>query len=195
MGWENLAPGREPNFTLRDAKDERPTLVLATRSDLDLRAQIGAPGATWLDHRLVEREPMPLSMGGFGREVRDAMTARAEHLAEQGLGRRQNQRIILQRDLLSTLRQRELGAAGAKLSGETGLPNIKAANGEHVAGTYRQRLTLASGRFAMIDNGLGFQLVPWSPALEKKLGQHVSGALKDAGGIEWSFGRKRGLGL
>lgn len=178
-----------------DAKDERPTLVLAARSDLDLRTQIGAPGATWLDHRLVEREPMPLSMGGFGREVRDAMTARAEHLAEKGLGRRQNQRIILQRDLLSTLRQRELDAAGAKLSSETGLSNIKAANGEHVAGTYRQRLTLSSGRFAMIDNGLGFQLVPWSPALEKKLGQHVAGALKDGGGIDWSFGRKRGLGL
>jgi hypothetical protein len=123
------------------------------------------------------------------------MTARAEHLAEKGLGRRQNQRIILQRDLLSTLRQRELDAAGAQLSGETGLPNIKAVSGEHVAGVYRQRLTLASGRFAMIDNGLGFQLVPWSPALEKKLGQHVAGALKDGGGIEWSFGRKRGLGL
>lgn len=178
-----------------DAKDERPTLVLATRSDLDLQTQVRAPGATWLDHRLVEREPMPLSMGGFGREVRDAMTARAEHLAEKGLGRRQNQRIILQRDLLSTLRQRELDAAGAKLTGETGLPSIKAASGEHVAGIYRQRLTLASGRFAMIDNGLGFQLVPWSPALEKKLGQHVVGALRDGGGIDWSFGRKRGLGL
>ena len=27
-------------------------------------------------------------------------------------------------------------------------------------GIYRQRVTLASGRFAMIDDGLGFQLVP-----------------------------------
>jgi hypothetical protein len=39
-------------------------------------------------------------------------------------------------------------------------------NGEYVAGTYRQRFALASGRFAMIDDGLGFQLVPWSPSLE-----------------------------
>jgi hypothetical protein len=30
---------------------------------------------------LVEREPMPLAMGGFGREARDAMAARSEHLA------------------------------------------------------------------------------------------------------------------
>jgi hypothetical protein len=34
------------------------------------------------------------------------------------------------------------------------------APGEMVAGTYRQRITLTSSRFAMIDNGLGFALVP-----------------------------------
>ena len=56
-------------------------------------------------------------------------------------------------------------------------------------------MTLTSGRFAMIDNGLGFQLVPWSPSLEKQLGRHVSGVVKDGGGIEWGFGRKRDLGL
>ncbi len=177
------------------AGDQRPTLVLANRSDFDLARQVTAPGATWLDHRLVEREPMPLSMGGFGAEVRAAMTARAEHLADEGLGRRQAQRIMLQRDLLDTLRQRELNAAGATLSAETGLPHHKAAAGEHVAGTYRQTVPLTSGRFAMIDNGLGFQLVPWSPSLEKQLGRHVSGVVKDGGGIEWGFGRRVALGL
>ncbi len=134
-------------------------------------------------------------MGGFGREVRDAMEARAEHLVQEGLARRQGQRIILQRDLLNTLRRRELGEVGANVSAKTGRPHVKAASGEHVAGTYRKRLTLASGRFAMIDNGLGFQLVPWSRELEKRLGQHVTGAVKDGGGIEWSLGRKRDLGL
>jgi len=177
------------------ADDRQPTLVLANRSDIDLAQQVTAPGATWLDHRLAERQPMPLSMGGFGREVRDAMTARAEYLAEEGLARRQGQRIILQRDLLDTLRRRELNAVGAKLSAETGLPYLQAAASEHVSGAYRQRLTLSSGRFAMIDNGLSFQLVPWSPALEKQLGRNVAGVAKDGGGIEWSFGRKRGLGL
>jgi hypothetical protein len=46
---------------------------------------VTAPGATCLDYRLVERERMPLAIGGFGQEVRDALTARAEHLAAQGL--------------------------------------------------------------------------------------------------------------
>jgi hypothetical protein len=176
-------------------EDPRPTLVLATRSDLDLRAQITAPGATWLDYRLVEREPMPLAMGGFGREVRDAMRARAEHLADQGLARRHGQRIILQRDLLNSLRRRELDAAGEKLSAETGLPHVKAGAGEPVGGIYRQRVTLSSGRFAMIDNGLGFQLVPWSREIERKLGQHIAGVARVGGGIEWSLVRKRDLGL
>jgi hypothetical protein len=47
----------------------------------------------------------------------------------------------------------------------------------------------------MIDDGLGFQLVPWSLSLEKQLGRYVSGVAKDGGGIEWGFGRKRELGL
>ncbi len=173
--------------------DPRPTLVLANRSDIDLDQQVTAPGATWLDHRLVEREPMPLAMVGFGKEARDAMAARAEHLVAQGLANRDGQRIILQRELLNTLRRRELDAAGARLSAETGLPYVTMASGEHVAGTYRQRLALTSGRFAMIDNGLGFALVPWTPTLEKHLGGHVSGIAKEGGGVEWGFGRRRGL--
>jgi hypothetical protein len=47
----------------------------------------------------------------------------------------------------------------------------------------------------MIDNGLGFQLVPWSREIERKLGQHIAGVARDGGGIEWSLGRKRDLGL
>lgn len=180
--------------------EDRPTLVLASRSDLDLRGQITAPGATWLDHRLVEREPMPLAMGGFGREVREAIQARAEHLADEGLARREGRRIVLQRNVLATLRRRELETVGRQLATETGLPHRPVQAGEQVAGVYRRQLALSSGRFAMIDvisvdGGLGFQLVPWSREIEKKLGQHISGVAKDGGGIEWSLGRKRGLGL
>ena len=64
-----------------------------------------------------------------------------------------------------------------------------------MAGTYRQRLDLASGRFAMIDDGMGFELVPWKPQLEKHLGQTVAGTVAAGGGIDWSLGRKRGLSI
>jgi hypothetical protein len=75
------------------------------------------------------------------------------------------------------------------------LPSRPSADGEHVAGVFRQRVTLASGRFAMIDDGLSLQLVPWRPALEQHLGRQVSGIKMSGGGVSWSFGRKIGLGL
>lgn len=177
-----------------DARGQR-RVALAVRSDLDVDAQVTASGATWLDRQNIAREPVALSEGGFGAEVRQAMSDRAEHLVEQGFAERQGQRISFGRNLIDTLRRRELEVAGDKLATETGQPFNRAASGEYVAGTYRQRLTLASGRFAMIDDGLGFQLVPWTPSLEKQLGRHVSGVARDDGGIDWSFSRKRGLGL
>ncbi|HMO31303.1 DUF3363 domain-containing protein [Enterovirga sp.] len=177
-----------------DARGER-RVAIAVRSDLDIHAQVNATGATWLDRQAVAREPIALSDGGFGAEVRRAMDERAEHLIGEGLANRQGGRIVFARRLLGTLRDRELDALGEKLAAETGLPFNRAGSGEYVAGTYRQRFALASGRFAMIDDGLCFQLVPWSPSLEKQLHRHVSGVARDGGGVDWDFGRKRSLGL
>jgi len=170
---------------------DRERVALAVRSDLPIDAQVHADGATWLDRQLVGRGPASLSSGGFGREVRDAMESRIERLVGQGLAKRQGQRVIFARNLLDTLRQRELEAAGARMSESAGQVYHLATDGEPVAGTYRQRLDLASGRFAMIDDGLGFTLVPWTPSLERHLGRQVSGIVRD-NRIEWSFVRQRG---
>ena len=182
-----------------DARGQR-RVALAIRSDIDVDAQVNALGATWLDRQNIARDPAALAEGGFGAEVSDAMSRRADHLVELGLAERQGRRIVFARNLIDTLRRRELETLGQRLAAETGLAFSHAAGGDHVAGTYRQRFTLASGRFAMLevvngDGGLGFQLVPWSPSLEKQLGRHVSGVARDGGGIDWSFGRARGLGL
>ena len=156
---------------------------------------MAAQGATWLDRQLVAKEPIALSEGGFGAEVREAMSARVDHHVEEGLARRQGQRVVFARDLLDTLRRRELEVTAARVTAETGLAYQAVSGGEHVAGIYRQRVTLASGRFAMIDNGLGFSLVPWSPSLEQQLGKQVSVIAMPGGNVDWSFGRKRGLGI
>ena len=177
-----------------DAKGQR-RVALAVRSDLTIDQQITATGATWLDRQAIAREPVALGGGGFGAEVREAMDHRAEHLIGQGLAERQNRGVSFSRNLIETLRRQELDAVGAKLAAEIGRPFNKSGTGEYVAGAYQRRIALASGRFAMIDDGLGFQLVPWSPSLEKQLGRHVSGLARSDGGIDWSFGRKRGLGL
>ncbi len=189
------APGSIVALRKFDDARGRRRVALAVRSDFSIEHQVTATGATWLDRQAIAREPVALGGGGFGAEVREAMNARAEHLIEQGLAERQGRSVIFARNLIDTLRRREVEALGEKLAVETGQPFSRSGTGEYVAGTYRQRFALASGRFAMIDDGLGFQLVPWSPSLEKQLGRHVSGVARGDGGIDWSFGRKRGLGL
>jgi type IV secretory pathway VirD2 relaxase len=179
--------------TYEDANGQQ-RLSLATRSDIPIKAQVTAPGATWIDRQLLAEESA-FSGGGFGAEVRDAMDRRVDHLTTEGLARRQGQRIIFARDLLNTLRRRDLDEAVAKLSADTGLAHRPSAEGERVTGTYRLRVALASGRFAMIDDGLGFQLVPWRPALEQQLGKQVGGVMTSGGGMDWTLGRKRGLGI
>jgi hypothetical protein len=47
----------------------------------------------------------------------------------------------------------------------------------------------------MIDDGIGFQLVPWRPALERQLGREVSGVMAPGGTVEWNLGRRRGIGI
>ena len=171
----------------------RPRLSLVGRSDFTLEAQVTADGATWLDRIQLVRERAPLSQVGFGTEVSVALERRIDHLAAEGLATRQGGRVNFSRDLLKTLRDRELAATAARLEAETGLKRQKSGDGETVVGVYRQRLDLASGRFAMLDNGLCFELVPWKPQLEKHLGHSVTGTITPSGGVDWSLGRKRGL--
>ena len=83
---------------------------------------------------------------------------------------------------------------------ERGLTFQEAKAGEYVSGKLIGSTQLTSGRFAMIesfsgDGGFQFSLVPWQQVLDKSIGQQITGTVHDGGGIEWSFGRKRGLGL
>ena len=177
-----------------DAQGRR-RLALAVRSDLAIDGQVVAEGATWLDRVALARPSAVLSNGGFGAEVRQALDRRAEHLVSLGLAERQPGGTVFSGKLIDTLRRRELDTLGSKLAAQTGQRFNRAGKGEFISGTYRQRFALASGRFAMIDDGLGFQLVPWTPSLERHLGGHVSGVVRGDGGADWSFGRKPGLGL
>ena len=149
-------------------------LSLATRSDLTIEAQISAPGATWIDRQLLAKDPA-LSGGGFGAEVREAMDRRVDHLVEQGMARAAGPAGRRSPAISSTrCGGRSWTMSAPRLAAETGLAHRPSAEGEHVSGIYRQRVTLSSGRFAMIDDGMGFQLVPWRPALEQQLGKQVA---------------------
>jgi uncharacterized protein DUF3363 len=99
------------------------------------------------------------------------------------------------RDFIANLERTEVTRVGNAMAAKRGLTFTAAKTGEYVSGTLVGSTQLASGRFAMIDDGIGFQLVPWQPVLDKRIGQHITGTVRAAGGIEWNFGRKRGLGL
>ncbi|MFA5965216.1 MAG: DUF3363 domain-containing protein [Sphingomonas sp.] len=167
---------------------------LAVRSDLAIGEQVTARGATWLDRQLVARDPVPLG-DGFGREVATALAARGDELIAQGLGQRSGADRMFIPDLIATLASRELSEVAGRISARTGLDWQTVAEGDAVGGVYRERVNLSSGRFAMIDNGLGFQLVPWRPSLDLHLGETIAGEMKAGGGITLSPVRERGLSL
>ena len=66
-----------------------------------------------------------------------------------------------------------------------------AVEGQRVSGIYQRSVQLASGRYALLDDGIGFSLVPWKPVIEQRLGQSVSAVIQ-GNSVSWQLGRQRG---
>jgi hypothetical protein len=168
-------------------------VLVTLHSHLSITQQVRAIGATWLDRQLIGGA-MDVGDRGFGGEAREALRQRMDFLVEQGMAKWRVQRVILIRNLLATLREREVAVAAKSIAKETGLIHRPVADGEHVSGVYRRNVLLASGRFAMLDDGTGFSLVPWRPVLEKHLGQAMAVVVK-GNSASWTWARQRGVGL
>ncbi|HPW27808.1 MAG TPA: relaxase/mobilization nuclease and DUF3363 domain-containing protein [Rhodoferax sp.] len=185
-----------PDFLLRaQAHDTQKAagVTIELRSHLSIEQQVRARGATWLDHQLVE-DTKELSSQGFGAQVRTALQERMGFLVEQGLAERRGSRVILARNLLSILQKRELAEVGKVMQQQTGLVHRLLRDGESVTGIYRRSVQLASGRFAMLDDGMGFSLVPWSPVVEQRVGQQVSVIMRGQS-VTWELERQRDLAI
>src|SRR6266545_4911550 len=179
-----------------DLARDRANIRISILSPTGLDRQIGHDGATWLDRELVSRQRVALAGEGFGQEVKAALEKRKQALVNMGhvkdLGEGQ---LRAPRDLIQRLDAIDLERAGKVLAAERGLQWQPVVAGSHVTGQLVGSTQLSSGRFAMIDDGLGFSLVPWRPALEQHIGRHISGIAMPDGGVDWSFARKLGLGL
>jgi hypothetical protein len=169
-------------------------LVVELRSHLPIERQTRVMGATWLDRQLVTGATAAVGNRGFGAEVQGALNERVDYLASQGLAERRGERLGLARNLLATLRGRDVENAARALQKDTGLTHRAVADGERVTGVYRRSVLLASGRFAMLDDGMGFSLVPWRPVIEPRLGQTMTAVVR-SGNASWEFGRQRGLSI
>ena len=69
-------------------------------------------------------------------------------------------RIRVSKDFIANLERAEVTRVGRAMAAERGLTFTPAKTGTYVSGTLVGSTQLASGRFAMIDDGIGFQLVP-----------------------------------
>lgn len=165
-------------------------------SHLPLDRQVRHEGATWLDRTMLDGGRNSTPHTGFGGDVHRAWEARKQALADMGyvqdLG---GGKFRAPSDLIAQLEQAEVDRAGRKFAAERGLTWQPTETGDRVSGKLVGQAQLASGRFAMVDNGLGFQLVPWNDALGKRLGQQISGIAMSGGGIDWTLGRSRSRGL
>ncbi|SOE35345.1 Type IV secretory pathway, VirD2 components (relaxase) [Delftia acidovorans] len=183
-------PGDLPEQGRRYDAQRLGGVAVELKSHLPIERQARVIGATWLDQQLIGGGS-GLGDLGFGSEAKQAMQQRADFLAEQGLAERRGQRVILARNLLGTLRNRELAQAAKDIAADTGLEHRPVADGHRVAGIYRRSVMLASGRYAMLDDGMGFSLVPWKPVIEQRLGQQLAATVR-GGGVSWEIGRQRG---
>ena len=183
-------PGDLPEKGRRYDAQRLGGVAVELKSHLPIERQARVIGATWLDQQLIGGGS-GLGDLGFGSEVKEALQKRADFLAEQGLAERRGQRVILARNLLGTLRNRELAQAAKDIAAETGLEHRPVADGQRAIGIYRRSVMLASGRYAMLDDGMGFSLVPWKPVIEQRLGQQIAATVR-GGGVAWEIGRQRG---
>ena len=147
---------------------------------------------TWLDRRFVERQNEPVRSSGFGADLIKAMAARREWLLDEGWAEETDSGLRFRPGALGALRQRELASTAAGLSRELGLPYAAAEESEHVGGILLRRIDLVSGRFALIDSGRDFTLVPWRSPLEHCIGKEVTGMARSHG-VSWSFERARSI--
>ena len=83
---------------------------------------------------------------------------------------------------------------GRKLATERGLAFNAIEDGQAIRGKLIGSAQLVSGRFAMVDGGLGFSPVPWRPVIEKEVGREVIGIMC-GGEVSWQLGRQLRLGI
>lgn len=177
-----------------DGRKPSAGLAVEVRCHVPLERQVHATGATWLDRQLVggEGHEVPAA-AGFGAQVRQALEDRLDVLETQGLARRQGPRVVLSRTLLQTLAAREVEQHGRLLEAELGKPWRAVPDGQRIQGIYRESVQLVSGRFAVLDEGRSFSLVPWRPLIEARRSRTLSVTVKGSA-VSWDLGRGQGIG-
>lgn len=150
------------------------TARIFIESHIPFQELTNADGATWLDRKLLSKEPLEFRNKGFGAEANRALRLRQQWLIKEELITDQNGQLVARRRLLETLQRREVTQVAQRLQKELGLTYQPAASSERLNGEINKTVKLASGRFAVVQKGKEFSLVPWKQAEALRKGNGLS---------------------
>lgn len=88
-----------------------------------------------------------------------------------------------------------MGLAGKDIEAQTGLRYKAMEGGQSFSGSFKRTFETAHAKYAIIENGLNFSLVPWKQGLERLRQRRVQLAMSPGMDISWTRGRSRGLSL
>ncbi len=168
-------PSKDIVVTLRGSGTEnrlnqtmKPGARVYIESHVPFRELANAEGATWLDRKLLDRKLETFREKGFGAETNRALKLRQRWLRQEELMTEQNGRLVAQRRILAELTRRNVTKVGSDLSKKHNLSHV----GQSKLGSYNAKITrtirMASGRFAMMQKGKQFALVPWRQAIQMR---------------------------
>ena len=158
--------GREPENRLSQTK--MPTARMFIESHISFRELAIAEGATWLDRKLLSKQPEMFREKGFGGEANRALKLRQKWLVQEGLMTEMNGRVVAQRRMLSELTKRDVANVGSDLAKKLNLSHVSRFELGASNANITRSVRLASGRFAMMQKGKEFALVPWRQAMQMR---------------------------
>ena len=154
--------------------------------------QVRAFGETWLDQQLAGQAVEPIGGAGLGGDVRTAMDERMRRHFQRG--------IVSDRDAkelndnhLKLLRKEGMLHASLDIAKETGLTYRAIQPGDRIKGTFKRVHQTEHAKFAVIDRGREFSLVPWKRDLERLRDLPIEITMSRTRDIAWTIGRTRGL--
>lgn len=99
----------------------------------------------------------------------------------------------LNNDHLKLLQKEGMLHASLDITKETGLTYRAIQPGDRVEGTFKRIHQTEHAKFAVIDRGREFSLVPWKRSLEKLRARPIEITMSRTRDIAWTIGRNRGL--
>lgn len=154
--------------------------------------QVRAFGETWLDHQLAGQAVEPIGGAGLGGDVRSAMDERMRRHFQRG--------IVTDRDAselnenhLKLLQKEGMLHASLDIAKETGLAYRAIEPGDRIEGVFKRIHQTEHAKFAVIDRGHEFSLVPWKRNLERLKDRRIEITMSRSRDIAWRLGRTRGL--